>query len=386
MKLAHLSDLHLGYRFGSALSAAGVNQREADVAAAFRWAIDDLIAQAPDVVVVPGDVFHAVRPTNLALLAAVSGFQRLKVALPRTDVLMVSGDHDTPRNSETASILGLLKVVGLVLHQGPTLKEVESHGYRFLLCPSGAAPELGAWDGFGTGSAHQGIVLVAHAENGEYGKGVPTRQDLPKGTLERPWSYVALGHHHVCKQVGERAWYCGSLEYTSSDPWGETRQHAKLGLPGKGYLLVDLPSGETTFRAVTPPPRLFLDLEGVQGEFKGPEELTAEVLERLAWVPDGACVRLVLYEVPRTVRQAFGWPQLAPHKERLLSLHLDMRRPRMEAPTERWAEHYKEAKQLPELLREFLTEREAELPDLEKGSLVELGAKYLPELQTPEQT
>ena len=36
MRLVHLSDLHLGYRQFQRQTAAGINQREADVAAVFR--------------------------------------------------------------------------------------------------------------------------------------------------------------------------------------------------------------------------------------------------------------------------------------------------------------------------------------------------------------
>ena len=66
MRLVHLSDLHLGYRQYQRLTPGGVNQREADVAATFRTAIDRVIALEPDVIVFAGDIFHAVRPPNAA--------------------------------------------------------------------------------------------------------------------------------------------------------------------------------------------------------------------------------------------------------------------------------------------------------------------------------
>ena len=40
MKLAHLADPHLGIRQYHRLTSGGINQREADVAQAFRLAID----------------------------------------------------------------------------------------------------------------------------------------------------------------------------------------------------------------------------------------------------------------------------------------------------------------------------------------------------------
>ena len=70
MRLVHLSDLHLGYRQFQRQTAAGINQREADVASVFRAAIDKIIDVKPDLVLMAGDVFHNVRPSNPAILLA----------------------------------------------------------------------------------------------------------------------------------------------------------------------------------------------------------------------------------------------------------------------------------------------------------------------------
>ena len=78
MKLAHLADLHLGFRQYERQTPRGGNQREADIAEAFRRAVDDLVAQRPDLIVLAGDIFHSVRPTNSAILEAFQEFQRLR--------------------------------------------------------------------------------------------------------------------------------------------------------------------------------------------------------------------------------------------------------------------------------------------------------------------
>src|SRR5690349_16188433 len=113
MRLIHLADLHLGYRQYQRLTPGGVNQREADVAATFRTAIDRVIALRPDVVVVAGDIFHSVRPTNQAILHAFLQFNRLRQALPDAVILLVAGNHDTPRAAETGGILQLFAQLGL---------------------------------------------------------------------------------------------------------------------------------------------------------------------------------------------------------------------------------------------------------------------------------
>src|SRR5215217_6528236 len=113
MKLAHIADPHLGIRQYHRLNADGINQREADVAQAFRLAVDGVIAARPDAVVVAGDLFHSVRPTNAAIVFAFRQFQRLREALPEAPIVLIAGNHDTPRSTETGSILRLFEELGI---------------------------------------------------------------------------------------------------------------------------------------------------------------------------------------------------------------------------------------------------------------------------------
>ena len=109
MRLVHLADLHLGFRQYHRLTPEGINQREADVALVFRRAMERVIALRPDVVLIVGDVFHSVRPMNAAIIEAFIQLQTLRLALPDTEVVIVAGNHDRPRATETGSILDLFK-------------------------------------------------------------------------------------------------------------------------------------------------------------------------------------------------------------------------------------------------------------------------------------
>ena len=109
MKLAHIADPHLGVRQYHRQTPSGINQREADVGNAFRAAIDGVIAARPDAVVIAGDLFHSVRPTNSAIVFAFRQFQRLREALPDAPVVLIAGNHDTPRSAETGTILRLFE-------------------------------------------------------------------------------------------------------------------------------------------------------------------------------------------------------------------------------------------------------------------------------------
>src|SRR5688572_4877013 len=113
VKLAHIADPHLGVRQYHRQTTAGINQREADVASAFRAAVDGVIEARPDAVLIAGDLFHSVRPTNAAIVFAFREFQRLREALPAAPIVLIAGNHDTPRSAETGSILRLFAELGV---------------------------------------------------------------------------------------------------------------------------------------------------------------------------------------------------------------------------------------------------------------------------------
>src|ERR1700693_4132962 len=118
MRLVHLSDIHLGFRQYQRQTPTGINQREADVATSMRRVIDALIALRPDLVLIAGDVFHAVRPSNPAILHAFQQFSRLMRMLPDASVVMIAGNHDTPRTAETGCILRLFAQLGITVVEG----------------------------------------------------------------------------------------------------------------------------------------------------------------------------------------------------------------------------------------------------------------------------
>ena len=57
------------------------------------------------------------------------------------------------------------------------------------------------------------------------------------------WNYVALGGAHRRGSVADNVRYSGSLERVALDPWEEAADE-------KGFLTVDLETGETTFRSI----------------------------------------------------------------------------------------------------------------------------------------
>ena len=262
MRVVHLSDLHLGFRQYQRVTPLGANQREADVALTLTRTIDRVIALRPDLVVVAGDVFHTVRPTNPAILHAFQQFNRLTSALEGVPVVVVAGNHDLPRSSETGCILRLFEQENLYVADFEARRfSFPELGVSVLALPDvpEGRPELTP-----DPAARHNVLLI----HGEVEGIIPRRAAmLDRATFEiseeelgaPQWSYVALGHYHVHREVAPNAYYSGSIDYTSANPWGELAEEHVAGLPGKGFIEFDLETGTHTFHPL-PPSRVLVDL------------------------------------------------------------------------------------------------------------------------------
>jgi DNA repair protein SbcD/Mre11 len=379
VKLAHLADLHLGFRQYERQTPRGGNQREADVAEAFRRAVDDLLAQRPELIVLAGDIFHSVRPTNAAILFCFQQLQRLRAGLPDTPVVVVAGDHDTPRSSETGTILKLYDALGVEVAADRPRRIVFSR----LDCSVLAVPHQAlAGDERPALRAERGTrfnILVTHGalpglgeDRGtmEYGGALVTREAL----APPHWDYVALGHYHTAHQIDPNVWYAGSLEYLPPNPWGQLQDEEEGGRRGKGYLLVELPGARVTFRAVVPV-RRHLDLPPIEGRGLTPKELDERIAAQVAAAPiDDQIVRQLVFDVSRATARDLDHAAIRSHKARALHFQLDLRRPELarvagpRAPVRRQT--------LPETVREFLEHRPLDA-DLDRAEFVRLGGEYV---------
>src|SRR5438270_8112969 len=102
MKVAAFGDAHLGRQYLSVTDAAtGVNRRELDFEESFTAAVDLALDQAPDVLVWLGDVFDHPRPTYRSFRVAQRAL--LKIREHGTKLVVISGNHDTPRLPGTGS-------------------------------------------------------------------------------------------------------------------------------------------------------------------------------------------------------------------------------------------------------------------------------------------
>jgi exonuclease SbcD len=382
VKIAHLADAHLGFRQYYRQTPLGINQREADVANALRVAVDGVLASRPDAVLMAGDLFHSVRPTNAAIIFAYRQFQRLRDGLPEAPIIVIAGNHDTPRSSETGSILRLYEELGVDV----ALDEARRFVYPSLDLSVLAVPhqalrgaERPALHPEGA-STHQVLLLHGEVEGvypqeisgAAYGGVTVRRDEVHAGE----WSYVALGHYHVQYQVEPRVWYAGALDYVTTNPWGELRDEQRKAVAGKGWLLVDLPGGTVT-RQPVPLARRVLDLPPLYADGLRIDDIDRMLQERLAAIPGGYAdqiVRQVVFNVPRESARQLDHAAIRSVKAAALHFQLDLRRP--ESARGIGVDAGGRRQSLAELLRDDLARRP--LPaDLDRDAFVAAGSGLL---------
>jgi exonuclease SbcD len=340
----------------------------------------------PDLVVIAGDVFHTVRPSNQAILTAFTHFSRLKQALGDTPIVMVAGNHDLPRSSESGSILRLFAPVGIEVVEGsPRRVSFPDNDLSVFAVPYGLGP-LPKLDT--DPSARYNVLLVHGLEESKQPPWMAAAGDRPVNII-RPadlfadqWSYIALGHYHVHSAIewnGQRAFYSGSIDYSSSDPWGELLE---AGDGGKGLVEHDLDTGAHTFHALKLE-RAVIDLPELWASGLTAAELDERIRERVEAAEGGIdhnIVRLLVRHAPRHIVRELNQIALREYKRRALHFHLDTRRPEITrlhggatAPGRRPS--------LADVVREKLTSRVLE-SDIDRAALVELGLHYLREAET----
>ncbi len=383
MKIVHIADMHLGFRQYQRLTSTGLNQRETDVAMAFRKAIDRIIELAPDVILIAGDVFHAVRPTNPAILQAYLHFARLREALPDAIVVMISGNHDTPRMMDTGSILRLYQNLGITVVESEA-KSIffEDRGLHVFAVPHDAV--RGA--SFKPVEAAKYNILLIHAEvegvvNRFGSLGERGSPDLSLNELApQKWDYVALGHYHVYREVAPNAFYSGSTEYTSTNVWAEKDEEREIG-KGKGFIAHDLDTGAHEFHEISLN-RTVIDIQELSAEGLTAAQLSeaiADAVDKCDGGIEDRIVRLIVRDVPRHVLRDIDHRKIREYKRRALNFLLDARRPippRIEsasgAPGRRAS--------LMETVRSMLETRPV-TPGIDRKSLVDLGLRYLDEVE-----
>lgn len=322
IKIIHLADVHLGYRRYTKLDKNGVNQREVDVAASFREAITRIIARKPNIVIIAGDLFHSVRPSNATVTFCFRELRRLSVGV-KCPIVIAAGNHETPKRNDTGSILQLFSEIENVF-----VADLKAERFTFkdmgvsVFCLPHAALltpgeiEVRALDEVPTN------ILVTHAQVDNWVSDFGGVECALARFSPHEWDYIALGHVHIYKNISLNASYSGSTEHTSASIWSEASTN-------KGFLEVVLPECKRTFHSLTSP-REVLVLDPIISKGDSPEELVSRIEESLSVVPggiDGKIIRLEVRDIPREVYRLLDHKKLRQLRNKALHLSLEFHPP-----------------------------------------------------------
>lgn len=379
MIIAHLADLHLGYRAYHRVTARGVNAREADVAAAFRDTVEAIAQLRPDLVLVAGDVFHTVRPSNAVIAEAFRQFSSLTGRLPGVPVVMIAGNHDSPRSSDTGNILSLFREIPDVVAVTEEAERVRldaldatvlclphnalARGESIDLSPDpDAAVNLMMLHGTISGSTVEGKIRYVS----EYGGVTVADTDI------RPerWDYVALGHYHITTELAPNMWYSGAIERTSSNIWAEADG-------AKGFVVYDTERRSARIQPVGT--RTVLDLPRLSARGLSAAEVDAAIEAAVAGIPDGVAgkiVRLVVSDIPRHVVREVNHRRIRELKAEALHFHLDARAPEVNRIVGSGAPLRRQT--LEEQVEGYLTRQWTPTSDdIDRARLLQLARTYL---------
>jgi DNA repair exonuclease SbcCD nuclease subunit len=379
MIIAHLADLHLGYRAYHRVTARGVNAREADIADAFRDTVDSVARRRPDLVLVAGDVFHSVRPSNSAIAEAFRQFSSLAERVPGVPIVMIAGNHDSPRSSDTGNILALFREipgVQVVTEEAQRVR-IDPLDTSILCLPHNAlvrgeeidlspdpesAINILMLHGTISGSAVEGKIRYVS----EYG-GV-TVADTDIGPEQ--WDYVALGHYHIATELTPNMWYAGAIERTSTNIWAEAEG-------AKGYLIYDTARRLASFEPVRT--RAVLDLPRLSARGLSAADVDAAIEAAVASIAggvEGKIVRLVVTDIPRHVVREINHRRIRDLKAEALHFHLDARPPEINRTVGSGAPLRRQT--LQEQVESYLTSQwRPSAQDIDPARLIHLARVYL---------
>jgi DNA repair protein SbcD/Mre11 len=303
MKIVHVSDTHIGFSaYRKVDEETGINQREMDVYRRFAEFADKAIEIHPDLVIHSGDLFDSVRPSNRAISVALDNLARITEAdIP---VVVIAGNHSTPRLRETGSVFRILEHVhglravysGIYerVVQGDLTVHAVPHNEGDVLFAEldKVRPDAGAK--YNVETLHAGISGLNVFKMGEFNETI-----VPSSYMRQDMDYIALGHYHSYSSVADNAFYAGSTERLSFAEADEA----------KGFILVDLDTKKRKFIKLAA--REMMDLGPIDATGMDAASFMDEITNVLEAVSmEGRIVRLIVNRVPSALYKAIDFNRI----------------------------------------------------------------------------
>jgi len=378
MKIIHFSDTHLGYgEYSKVDPSSGINQRELDVNAAFRQAIDIILKKKPDLVIHAGDLFDSPRPSNRAIHTALSELQRLSNAGIPT--ILISGNHSTPRVAASCSIFEAITIL-------PNMYPVYKKQYEKIrigdaavhivphtssdteLCAELEKVKKDTKAKFNILGLHAGITWDDVYKMGEFNELIIPGKIL---SLLKDFDYISLGHWHRFLPINKipNTYYSGSTERFS---------FREAGYP-KGIVFADLAEHKAELIPIEVREMIKLGPVNCSGK------IASEVLEMINKLKaqnkiDGCIIQLKLENL---VRSTYVQLDLKHIRESFAeAFHVDIH-PELVPEEAGGSTIEKPIDALPLEFERFLAD--IKMPEKEKKEFVSLGTRYINQAQEKEQ-
>jgi exonuclease SbcD len=296
MRLLHTSDWHLGHTLKEVT-------RDYEHAAFLRWLLETCAREAPDVLVITGDVFDSATPPASAERMWFELLAAARRARPAMDIIAIAGNHDSPARLGAAS--AVLRELGVHVVGGLPRQGADLDLDRILIPVAGgrglvaAVPFLRPVDvatdvddplatiygevmqaARARRRADQALIVLGHlyvtgAEPSylsERRVSIGGQESASLRLFPDDIDYVALGHMHRAQRVGrETIRYAGAPIALSLDEAGYRHQ----------VIVVDFANGRVgEMRSIDVPQ--VIDIVRVPKRGKAP---LPEVLEQLAALP-----------------------------------------------------------------------------------------------------
>lgn len=319
IKMLHISDTHFGMEnYGRVEPKTGLNSRLIDFRNTLNYIIDKAIEKDVDLVLFSGDAYRNRHPNQTHQREFAACLKR--IIDKKIPLVMLVGNHDLPSYKGQASSLEIFRVLDLqkvtvIDTPGVFLIQTKRGHVRIAALPYVTKNNLLTKDEYKNLSLDQiNDVIVKKCEEiirsfkEEVDEKIPTvltvhssvrnamtgaeqnimiGQDLtlPLPVMADPmFDYVALGHIHKFQNLNKGSYppviYSGSIERID---FGEENEE-------KGFVLVELEKGETTYEFIPVPARKFVTIK-VDADVNDP---TGEIIRMIKnYDVKDAVVRLI---------------------------------------------------------------------------------------------
>jgi DNA repair exonuclease SbcCD nuclease subunit len=367
MRFVHISDSHLGASgFSRRLSPSGYNQREEDICNSFASAVDQIITLSPDFVLHTGDLFHSVRPTNRIINFAIR--QILRIVNLQIPMVIISGNHDTPKQRSVGSVFSFFEVFSPFLHlvyknkyECINMNQTSIHAIPHCLDQENFGEQLAK---VRIGKESKYNILMLHgviAGIPEFSMGELSEQEIPTSYFDLGFDYVALGHYHRHCEVEPGVVYAGSTERLSLSELGQE----------KGFMEVDLGKDKPKFYHI--PTRDMIELSALDAKDLDQDQVYNEIDNRVRTVDiTDKIAKLKIMNIPQHVYNSLDFRKITELKSK--AFHFDLRFERKDEKDKAFTTETTISK-LPLEFEQYL--KQAVVENLNKDRLLELGLKYL---------